>query len=190
VEEDTIFTTQEIIKQTPVPSWGLSRISSRNNTSPTTYSYDSSAGSGVTVYVIDTGVQTTHDEFEGRAIPGANFVDENNTDNLGHGTHVAGTIAGKTCGVAKKASIVAVKVLGDSGAGRLSDILAGLEWVVNDASTRSGPSLSVANMSLGGRFSQALNSAVQAAINSGIFCVVAVYSPRLLCWLIILIVKI
>lgn len=98
-------------------TWGLSRISHRNRQTGTlSYTYDDSAGSGTCVYVVDTGISTTHPEFEGRATFLANFAgDGSNTDGNGHGTHCAGTVGSKTYGVAKKTKLYAVKVLDASG---------------------------------------------------------------------------
>ncbi|KAA8911644.1 uncleaved alkaline protease [Sphaerosporella brunnea] len=165
VEEDKIVVAQGIVAQQDA-TWGIARISHQSAPSDSSYLYDSSAGEGVTAYVIDTGVNLAHEEFEGRASFGVNTAGGDDDDHFGHGTHVSGTIAGKTFGVAKKAKIVAVKVLGDDGSGTNSGVIAGVEWVANDAQKRSGPS--VANMSLGGSYSQALNSAVEAAVQSGV----------------------
>ena len=158
------------------PPWGIARISNSslaaeavvngyaNGTA--TYRYDSSAGDGVTAYVLDTGVNLEHDEFEGRAEFGTNTVGGPNEDSYGHGTHVAGTIAGKTFGVAKKASIISVKVLDSRGYGTNSGVIAGVEWMAQHARKHGGKA--VANLSLGGSFSAALNAAVEAVIREGI----------------------
>ncbi|KAI5463872.1 peptidase S8/S53 domain-containing protein [Mariannaea sp. PMI_226] len=158
--------------------WGLARISHKDggNTGSfgSGYYYDNSAGSGVRVYVIDTGIRLTHQEFEGRAIWGANFITGSpNTDENGHGTHVSGTIAGKTYGVAKKATVVAVKVLDKNGSGTMSGAISGLNWAVNNAKSRSAASKSVVNMSLGGSFTASVNAAVKAATDAGLTVVVA-----------------
>jgi oryzin len=94
---------------------------------------------------------------------------ENSTDSdaFGHGTHVAGTIASKDYGIAKKASIIAVKVLGDDGSGSNSDVIAGIQWAANDVTKKGRVGKAVANMSLGGGFSQATNDAVDAAVKAG-----------------------
>lgn len=177
-------------------TWGLGRISHRAR-GTTSYIYDTTAGSGVTVYVVDTGVYTGHSQFGGRATFGANFISGSavrippptfslptptsslpilkqqsytpqNTDENGHGTHCAGTIAGSTYGVAKAAKIVGVKVLNAQGSGTNSGVISGIQWVTNNA-----PARSVLSMSLGGGYSSAVNSAVRASYNAGITVVVA-----------------
>ncbi|MEU8624734.1 S8 family serine peptidase [Streptomyces sp. NPDC048669] len=147
------------------PSWGLDRIDQTETAGDNAYTYPDSAGEGVTAYVIDTGVRITHEEFEGRASYGYDAVDDDNNadDGYGHGTHVAGTIAGATYGVAKKAKIVAVRVLDDSGSGTTEQVVAGIDWVT---ANHKGPS--VANMSLGGGADEALDAAVQKSIASGV----------------------
>lgn len=152
------------------PSWGLDRIDQAETAGDNAYTYPDSAGEGVTAYVIDTGVRTTHQEFEGRASSGFDAVDNDDSadDGNGHGTHVAGTIAGATYGVAKKAKIVAVRVLDDSGSGTTEQVVAGIDWVTEN---HEGPS--VANMSLGGGADEALDAAVQKAIASGVTFAVA-----------------
>jgi subtilisin family serine protease len=158
-------------------AWGLARIShSGGGTGSfgTGYYYDTTAGTGVRVYVVDTGIRTTHTEFGGRAIWGANFITGSpNTDEFGHGTHVAGTIAGKTFGVAKSATVVAVKVLDKTGSGTMSGIILGLNWAVNNAKARNAPKKSVVNMSLGGAYTASVNAAVKAATDAGLTVVVA-----------------
>lgn len=152
------------------PSWGLDRIDQAETAGDNAYTYPDSAGEGVTAYVIDTGVRTTHEEFGGRAASGFDAVDNDDSadDGNGHGTHVAGTIAGATYGVAKKAKIVAVRVLDDSGSGTTEQVVAGIDWVTEN---HQGPS--VANMSLGGGADEALDAAVQKAIASGVTFAVA-----------------
>lgn len=165
---------QEFVTKDTVPSWGLARISHRALGDLKSYHYHKSAGEGVTVYVIDTGINTKHEEFGGRAKWGTNMVDAINDDEGGHGTHVAGTIAGSTYGLAKKANLIAVKVLGGKdGRGSNSGVMKGIEWVTSNARSKGNASKCVANMSLGGGFSAALNKAVNAAAASGITFVVA-----------------
>lgn len=155
-------------------TWGLGRIS-HQSPGTTSYTYDSTAGSGSCVYVIDTGIYTAHPEFEGRATFLANFAgDGDNTDGNGHGTHCAGTVGSKTYGVAKKAKLFAVKVLDASGSGSNSGVIAGINYVANDAKTRTGCSAGVVgSMSLGGAKSTAVNSAVASAVRAGVFMAVA-----------------
>jgi subtilisin family serine protease len=152
--------------------WGLARLSSQEP-GGTTYTYDDSAGEGTCAYIVDTGVDIEHEEFEGRATWGSNHVDQDNTDGQGHGTHVAGTIGSKSYGVAKKTSLIAVKVLGSDGSGTNAGVIAGMEWVVKDAPSRDCAKGSVVNMSLGGSFSQAVNDAAKAITDGGLFLAVA-----------------
>ncbi|KAJ3110556.1 hypothetical protein HDU96_006477 [Phlyctochytrium bullatum] len=145
--------------------WGIRRLAKPDLPLPTNYTAHASAGAGVTAYVIDTGIYTAHPEFQGRAVWGATFsTDTTNADGHGHGTHVAGTIGSLTYGVAKKVNLVAVKVLDSQGSGSDSDVIAGVNWVATNAKGKKA----VANMSLGGDASQALDDAVTAAIQSGV----------------------
>jgi subtilisin family serine protease len=155
--------------QTNAP-WGLDRVDQALLPLSGTYTYPDSAGSGVTVYVIDTGVRITHQQISGRASHGYDAVDGDNnaSDGNGHGTHVATTIAGSTYGVAKKAKIVGVRVLNNSGSGTTAGVIAGIDWVTKN---HSGPS--VANMSLGGGASATLDTAVRNSIASGVTYAVA-----------------
>ncbi|KAG0325709.1 hypothetical protein BG000_001701 [Podila horticola] len=154
IEQDAVMTI--FGSQSSPPSWGLTRVSQRGLQLSQPYVYNDAAGQGVTAYVVDTGVYTDHSEFEGRASWGANFVDGSaNEDQHGHGTHVAGTIGGANYGVAKKVSIVAVRVLDAQGSGSLSGVIAGMDWVAQNAVAGK----SVVNMSLGGSKSQAINDA-------------------------------
>lgn len=164
-----------VLVQSDAP-WGLSRVSQKQlPTDLKSYQYPKSAGKGVDVYVIDTGINTKHVEFQGRAYWGATIpFHDLDIDGNGHGTHCAGTIAGKTYGIAKKAHVIAVKVLRTSGFGTNSDVLKGVEWAVAAAGRGAKKGRrSVANMSLGGGFSQALNDAVDQAVAKGMLFAVA-----------------
>ncbi|MEU0663552.1 S8 family peptidase [Streptomyces lavendulocolor] len=152
------------------PSWGLDRVDQADAAGDSKYTYPDNAGEGVTAYVIDTGVRVGHKDFEGRAVSGFDAIDNDNdaSDGNGHGTHVAGTIAGAAHGVAKKAKVVAVRVLDDNGSGTTEQVVAGIDWVTKN---HQGPS--VANMSLGGGVDPALDAAVSKAIASGVTFAVA-----------------
>ncbi|KAJ4343730.1 hypothetical protein N0V87_000010 [Didymella glomerata] len=158
--------------------WGLGDLS-HQAAGATEYIYDSSAGEGTTTYVFDTGIRLTHQEFEGRARFGIDAI-RNSTDpslgskdSDGHGTHCAATVAGKTHGVAKKASLVDVKVF-DGSSGSLSATLTGIQWAVNDVLARGVQNSSVFSMSLSARTASTLmDEAVKAAYNAGILSVVA-----------------
>ncbi|KAH6991069.1 peptidase S8/S53 domain-containing protein [Ilyonectria sp. MPI-CAGE-AT-0026] len=171
IEADTKINITATIAQTNGTP-GLNRLShsAPNNE---TYVFDASAGEGITAYVVDTGIRTTHVEFEGRATFGANFVDNINDDENGHGSHVSGTIAGATFGVAKKANLVAVKVLDANGGGSNSGVLKGMQFVIDDVANKTLTGKAVMNMSLGGSFSEAINSAIAAIFKAGIVPVVA-----------------
>lgn len=162
--------------------WGLARISHRKLLSWRTrgkYIYDPNGGEGVTVFVIDTGINIRHKEFQGRASWGATIpYGDEDVDGNGHGTHCAGTIGSWAYGVAKKAKVVAVKVLRSNGVGSMSDVVAGVEYALKrhtslQAQQGSGYKGSVANMSLGGGKSRPLESAVTGAIAKGLHFAVA-----------------
>ncbi|MFJ9678598.1 S8 family serine peptidase [Streptomyces sp. NPDC101194] len=152
------------------PSWGLDRIDQKNLPLNQSYTYPDNGGEGVTAYIIDTGVRITHSDFGGRASYGYDAIDNDNTaqDGYGHGTHVAGTVAGSAYGVAKKAKIVAVRVLDNSGSGTTAQVVAGIDWV-----TANAVKPAVANMSLGGGADSVLDAAVRKSIASGITYAVA-----------------
>ncbi|MCP2013330.1 subtilisin family serine protease [Deinococcus sp. HSC-46F16] len=150
-------------------TWGLDRIDQRNLPLDGNYVYNSTA-SGVKAYIIDTGINTAHTNFGGRAVWGTNTTgDGNNSDCQGHGTHVAGTVGSNTWGVAKGVQLVAVKVLGCDGSGTNSGVIAGVNWAVSN----KGSAAAVANMSLGGGFSQAVNDAVNSAASKNLIMAVA-----------------
>lgn len=150
--------------------WGLARISFRG-----TYNYDyqfsDRGGEGVAVYIIDTGINVNHVEFQGRAYWGANMVyGSPNIDENGHGTHCAGTVGSRTYGVAKNVNLVAVKVLNSAGYGLHSDIIAGIDWAVSNPRGRRG---NVINLSLGSGYSAFVNYAVRKAVEAGFIVSVA-----------------
>lgn len=158
-----------------VPSWGLARVSYTGSPSgglPDYYTYDSSLqGSGVDAYVLDTGIYTGHVDFGGRAVIGANFVDNVATDQNGHGTHCAGTIGGSRYGIAKQVRLVAVKVLSASGSGSYAGIIQGIQFVTNSHVSSGRPS--VASMSLGGTTDGGLSAAIRASVQQGVVYSVA-----------------
>ncbi|WP_036375774.1 S8 family peptidase [Micromonospora sp. ATCC 39149] len=153
------------------PPWGLDRIDQAALPLSGTYSY-TSTGSGIVVYIIDTGIRTTHSQFGGRAVDGYDAVDNAlpAADCNGHGTHVAGTVGGSTYGVAKSARLVAVRVLNCSGSGTTAGVIAGVNWVT---SHHQAGQPAAANMSLGGGLNTSLNSAVANSIADGVTYAVA-----------------
>lgn len=155
------------------PTWGLNRLDQRALPLDTGFTFPDSQGAGVDAYIVDTGIQVEHPEFEGRARVGASFTNDNDKDGNGHGTHVAGTVGSKTYGVAKKVSLIAVKVLNAQGSGTTSGVVAGINWVAENAK-KTPNRKSVANMSLGGGADTVLDQAVAAAIKAGtVFAVAA-----------------
>jgi len=147
--------------------WGLDRIDQTTGRD-STYTY-TATGSGVTAYVIDTGIYSAHSNFGGRVLPGFSSIAGGTQDCNGHGTHVAGTIGSATYGVAKSVSLVPVRVLDCNGSGTVSGVIAGIDWV----SSQAVGGLKVANMSLGGGASTAIDTAVNTLINRGVTVVVA-----------------
>jgi cerevisin len=178
---------------------GLARISHRPKLTFSTftkYEYAPQAGEGVDVYVIDTGINIHHEEFEGRAVWGITIppgdVDE---DGNGHGTHCAGTIASRKYGVAKGAKVIAVKVLGSNGSGTMSDVVSGLVWALTESKKKAAAAEaeyaatgqtthkgSVASMSLGGNKSRALEDAVNKGVDNGVHIAVAAGVLIFLCF--------
>ncbi|GAA3752406.1 hypothetical protein GCM10022225_41070 [Plantactinospora mayteni] len=150
------------------PSWGLDRIDQRNLPLNSSYTYPNTA-SNVNAYVIDTGIRFSHSDFGGRAVSGFDAIDGGTADDChGHGTHVAGTVAGTSYGVAKGPRVYGVRVLNCSGSGTTAQVVAGMDWVTANAVRPA-----VANMSLGGGADSAIDTAVNNSINAGITYVVA-----------------
>jgi subtilisin family serine protease len=164
VEEDSVV---EAVATQSNPPWGLDRIDERDLPLSLTYSY-TRTGSGVNVYVIDTGIRRTHTQFGGRAFAGFDAFGGSTNDCHGHGTHVAGTVGGSTYGVAKSVRLYAVRVLNCSGSGSTSGVVAGVDWV-----TANHTKPAVANMSLGGGASSSMDTAVRNSIAAGVTYAVA-----------------
>jgi subtilisin family serine protease len=163
VEPDGIAT---IVTTQSNATWGLDRIDQRALPLGGTFTY-TSTGAGVTVYIIDTGIRTTHTEFGTRASHGYDAVDGAlpADDCNGHGTHVAGTVGGATYGVAKGVTLKAVRVLNCNGSGTWSGVIAGMDWVTGD---HTGTNPAVANMSLGGGTNSSVDAAVRRMIADGV----------------------
>lgn len=160
VERDSVITGGTV--QPNPPSWGIDRIDQHNLPLDNSYTYDTT-GAGVTAFIVDSGIRTTHTEFGGRASFGANFVADGNThDCHGHGTHVAGTVGGATYGVAKAVDLVAVRVLDCTNSGWTADLVSAMDWIA-----ANHPPRSVANFSLQG-YGTASNDAAERLIDSGV----------------------
>jgi len=166
VEEDAIVETMTTQNN---PPWGLDRISQRDLPLNHVYTY-TTTGAGVNAYIIDTGIRRTHTQFGGRAFIGFDAIGDgrNTNDCNGHGTHVSGIVGGSTYGVAKSVRLFAVRVLDCSGSGSTAGVIAGIDWV-----TANHIAPAVANMSLGGPASTALDTAVRTSILSGVTYAVA-----------------
>jgi aqualysin 1 len=159
VEEDSVMETTATQSN---PPWGLDRIDQRDLPLSRTYTY-ATTGAGVNAYIIDTGIRRTHTQFGGRAFAGFDSFGGTTNDCNGHGTHVAGTVGGSTYGVAKAVRLYAVRVLNCSGSGSTSGVIAGVNWV-----TANHVKPAVANMSLGGGASSALDLSVRNSIAAGV----------------------
>jgi len=178
IVEDSVMFTSDVLQQANAP-WGLARLAQDGALADKNalqlnfqYTFDSTAGQGVDVYVVDTGIRTTHKDFGGRATFGASFGPGVPGQDLnGHGTHVAGTCVGGILGVAKKANVIAVKVMADNGSGATSDIISGISFAAQAALKSGRPS--VINMSIGGPVNQALDAAAANAVQAGVHVVVA-----------------
>jgi subtilisin family serine protease len=163
--------TMRAVASQPGATWGLDRIDQRSLPLDSTYSY-TSTGAGVKAYIIDTGIRFSHVDFGGRAVAGYDAVIPGGpaSDCNGHGTHVSGTIGGATYGVAKSVTLVAVRVLSCAGTGLTSWVIAGVDWVTGN---HPAGAPAVANMSLGGGASAALDAAVGNSIADGVSYAVA-----------------
>jgi cerevisin len=182
VEKDSMVYANELQRNAP---WGLSRVSHRSSLTFKNYQkyeYNPNGGEGVKVYVIDTGINVEHVDFNNRAIWGQTIPrNDYDEDGNGHGSHCAGTIAGTRYGIAKKAEPVAVKVLRSNGSGTMSDVIKGVDWATSqhikesEVAKRDGKKYkgSVANMSLGGGKSPSLDRFVNSAVEAGIVFAVA-----------------
>ena len=170
-EEGTKSVDPRVAQERP-ESWGLDRIDQRGLPLNRRYDPGEATGKGVHVYIIDTGIDLNHREFQGRLGEGRNTVTGGEPrDGHGHGTHVAGTAGGTEFGVAKQATLHAVKVLGDNGSGTDSEVIAGIDWVTEHARANGWPA--VANMSLGGTPAPALDLAVCRSLEAGVVHAVA-----------------
>ena len=152
-------------------TWGLDRVDQRAMPLNNGYTYNAT-GTGVTAYVIDTGILSSHADFGGRVASGYTAINDGRgtTDCNGHGTHVAGTVGGSTYGVAKQVTLRPVRVLGCTGSGSNSGVIAGVDWVTGN---HAAGAPAVANMSLGGGVSTALDTAVNNSIADGVTYAVA-----------------
>jgi len=170
IEKDQVMSANALTV-TP-PSWGIDRIDQLSLPLSKSFTYTSN-GAGVDAYIIDTGILISHTDFGGRAVGGyssigatTNWVDAN-----GHGTHVAGTVGGTNYGIAKNVNLIAVRVLDANGSGSTSGVIDGINWAISRHKTKSGTA--VANMSLGGGVSGALDLAVSNAVAANIVMCVA-----------------
>mmetsp|Transcript_6947 Transcript_6947/g.7278 ORF Transcript_6947/g.7278 Transcript_6947/m.7278 type:complete len:404 (+) Transcript_6947:3621-4832(+) len=185
IEEDQVVSI-DVCNSQANPDWGLARTSNSNYNATGTFTFQYATGGdgkGVNAYIIDTGIYCENNDFVNKAVGTCTFGEsfvysgigpnkvKDTTDGNGHGTHCAGTVAGQTYGVAKEANLIAVKVLSDSGSGSTSGVIDGINWVASDAKSKGTPS--VANLSLGGGFSQANNDAVTALVAAGVTTAVA-----------------
>ncbi|WP_137895817.1 S8 family peptidase [Ramlibacter sp. 2FC] len=179
VEQDqTVSLNETMLTETAVQdaaTWGLDRIDQGDLPLNSQYQYNYT-GAGVQAFIIDTGIYAAHSDFDNRVLPGYSAIgsDDGRTDCNGHGTHVAGTVGSRTWGVAKAVSLIPVRVLNCSGSGSWSGVIDGIEWLIGQATKSPSPLRpAVANMSLGGGASTAVDQAVANAVGAGVTMVVA-----------------
>lgn len=169
VEQDQTVSLSQVSSPQNQATWGLDRIDQADRPLDTQYHFNGT-GAGVTAFLIDTGLRSDHVEFTGRAKPGFTVINDGNGtgDCHGHGTHVAGIVGGTTWGVAKGVNLVPVRVFGCTGSGPWSDVIAGIDWVANSTVRPA-----VANMSISGTASAALDTALAGLVAKGVTAVVA-----------------
>jgi len=176
VEQDGVVRASDCYTQEGA-TWGLQRTAEENLVLTGEYKYEENfQGQNVRAYVIDTGIYLTHNDFGGRAVWGTNTIDNSDSDGNGHGTHVAGTIGSSTYGLAKQATLVAVKVLNSGGSGTTASVIAGINWVVDDVAKygkKKRQAKGVGNMSLGGGRSTSMNDATDKAVEAEVLMAVA-----------------
>lgn len=172
LEQNCVVSATDIATESDAPD-GLSRISHALPDPGSGYVYDNTAGYGITAYVVDTGIQINHTDFQGRAIWGTNVINNVIGDDMGHGTHVAGIIGGRNYGVAKNCQLVAVKALDSTGHATMSDVLKAFDWVVANATGRGLSGRAVLSIPITGGKLKSANDAVTAVVNAGIVLVTA-----------------
>jgi hypothetical protein len=165
---------KKFITQTKPPSWGIDRIDGSAHGLDKKYVYPESAGKGVRAYIVDTGIDPKHPEFQGRVAAGFDVVNDGNGTNDcdGHGTHVAGTVGGIFSGVAKKAQLVPVRVLDCKGSGSAEGVVAAIDWIISEKKANPQTPF-VANMSLGGEGLDSVDAATARMVEAGVFVAVA-----------------
>ncbi|CAK7212268.1 serine protease [Sporothrix curviconia] len=167
VEQDSVMHACDSATQQGAPS-GLSRLSHAEVDPLSGYTYDNTAGYGITAYVIDSGIQLNHTDFQGRAVWGMSAVDSLVGDDNGHGTLVAGVLGGRTFGVAKNVALVSVRIIDRYGNGTFTSFFQGLEWMYKDTKARNLTGRAVASVGTIGARNQATNDAVTSLVNAGI----------------------
>ncbi|EEQ29929.1 alkaline serine protease [Microsporum canis CBS 113480] len=173
IEQDAMIRALGLVTQKGA-GWYLSRISHKKLPPTPEYVYEERAGQNVHIYLLDTGVDGTNSGLRGRVIQGINTTPDGDSDENGHGTSVAEVIAGTVHGVAKKALVVSVKILDNTGSGSISGIIKGLDWSISDVAKRNIVGKAVMNMSLGGAYSASFNQATEKVIKAGIFVAASV----------------
>jgi len=172
VEQNQVMRASQTCTSVAARPWGIQRVCQQHNPAYSGVHRYPTTAANVDAYIIDTGIYLANSDFTGRAVFGfKSNAAWSNTDNNGHGTHVASTVAGIQFGIAKGARLIAVKVLGDNGSGTTAGVIAGVDWTLGNS--QSTGRRSVGNMSLGGGWSQALNNAVNTCSSGGCPVVVA-----------------